>query len=360
MNDKLAQFAKKLKEDKLDSFIVTNPINIFYLSGFRGVSTTEREATLVVSQYRTTLVTARLYQHESRKLSSKKLSIQITSEKNQMLKTLQKLLKGTKRVGFEENDLKYGEFKKFKNTLSQIKLIPCNNLIEDLRIIKTEKEIARIEKAQLLSQKAFEDLVKTIKIGQTEKEIASNLARIIKSLSADGLAFETIVAAGAASSRPHYITGQTKIKKGQVLLLDFGAKYKDYCADLSRTIFIGRATDPHKNIYSHVQNAQKKTLEKNIAGLKAKDIYNQANRIFKAHKLDKYFIHGLGHGVGLEIHERPYLRPEIDEVLTENMIFSVEPAIYLPWGGIRIEDLVLIKNGRAKILGRLSDRIIEI
>ena len=229
-----------------------------------------------------------------------------------------------------------------------------------MRLIKTDSEIKRIEKAQIISQKAFEQLVKTIKIGQTETEIAERLTKIIKSLGADGLAFESIVASGRNSALPHHLTGKQKIKKGQVLLLDFGAKYKDYCADLTRTIFIGRAKNHQRNIYIHVASAQKTALEKIGRGQKTSEAYHTANNVFKKQKLHQYFLHGLGHGIGLETHERPYLRSTIDELLLENMVFSVEPGLYLPWGGIRIEDLVVMSQGRAKILGKTIDEIIEI
>jgi len=307
MDDRLSEFVQQLKKKKLDGFIVTNPINIFYLSGFRGVSPAEREAVLIISPRRATLITARLYQHEARKLALKSLSVKITAERDQIPTLIQKILKNAQKVGFEENDLRFGEYQEFKRVLT--KSIPFKNLIEDLRIIKSEEEITRIEKAQIISQRAFWALVKTIKIGQTETEIAQKLATIIKDLGGHGLAFESIVACGSNSSRPHYVTGNQKVKKGQVLLLDFGAKYKDYCADLSRTIFIGRATDPHKNIYTHVHSAQKKAISKITAGSKAKEIYHYAKKVFKAQKLDKYFIHGLGHGIGLEVHEKPHLRP---------------------------------------------------
>jgi len=362
MNHKLTQFAKKLKGGKLDGFIVTNPTNIFYLCGFKSVAPQEREATLIFSDSRITLITARLYQNEARNLKSLPAGrqVKIVDQRNKILEQVKKLLKNASRVGFEEEDLKYSEFIELGKCLTKSDLVPSKNIIEDLRIIKTEEEIKRIEKAQVISQKAFEILVKTIKVGQTEEEIAQKLAKIIKSLGGYGLAFETIVACGLNSSRPHYVTGNKKVTKGQVLLLDFGAKYQDYCADLSRTIFIGNATDPYKNIFYHVQKAQSKAVDKIAAGLKMSEVYHTTSRVFKAQKLNKYFIHGLGHGVGLEIHERPYLRPKVDDILQENMVFSVEPALYLPWGGVRIEDLILVENGRAKILGKLTDKIIEI
>lgn len=379
--NQLENFQKIFKNKNLTGFIVTNPVNIFYLTGFKGVSPLERESILVFNP-RPTLITAKLYQQEARlaqsrlakRLASKNLKIKIVQGRNEMFKTAQKLLKdglptealrsessGSKtlaKVGFEEENLTYAEFKQWKKALSHAKFIPQKDQVETIRIAKTDEELKKIAKAQAISQKSFEILVKTIKSGQKEAEIAEKLTRIIKNLGGQGHAFEPIVASGANAALPHYVTGKRKIKKGEVLLLDFGAKYQEYCADLSRTIFIGRAKNAHLNIYDHVQKAQKQALLKIISGVKASEPYHTVNEHFKKHKLDKYFIHGLGHGIGLEVHERPYLRPTIDEELGEKMVFSVEPGLYFPqWGGVRIEDLVVIKDGKAKVLGKLAEFI---
>src|SRR3989338_6695068 len=363
MISKIVTFQKILKENNRDGFLVTNPTNIFYLTGFKGVLPAERESILVFGPT-PTLITAKLYQNEARNLKSSGLRVRIVNERDQIFELTKKILRKCQKVGFEEEDLKFAEFKEFKKTLVGAKLIPCKNLIENLRIIKTTVEVKRIEKAQIISQKAFNELIKTIKVGQTEAEIAEKLTKIIKSLSADGLAFESIVAAGRNAGLPHYVTSKQKIKKGQVLLFDFGAKYKDYCADLSRTIFIGKTSDRQRNIYHHVLNAQKRAIEKITSGIKVSDVYDAANDYFKKHNLDEYFLHGLGHGIGLDVHETPHLRSGLpttnDQLLTNGMVFSVEPWFYFPWGGIRIEDLIVIKNGRAKVLGKLIDEIIEV
>src|SRR3990167_10573680 len=383
MISKIISFQNILEENNLDGFIVTNPTNIFYLCGFKGVLPQERESILVFNLYPSkprrsgaTLITPRIYQNEARRTQSKNFKIKIVNERNQIYESAKNLLSqipprgesslhlGGGRVGFEEDNLRFAEFKEFKKTLVGAKLIPCKNLIENLRVIKTTVEVKRIEKAQLISQKAFNELIKTIKVGQTEAEIAEKLTAIIKSLSADGLAFESIVAAGRNAGLPHYVTSKQKIKKGQVLLFDFGAKYKDYCADLSRTIFIGKTSDRQRNIYHHVLNAQKRAIEKITSGIKVSDVYDAANDYFKKHNLDEYFLHGLGHGIGLDVHETPHLRSGLpttnDQLLTNGMVFSVEPGLYFPWGGIRIEDIIVIKNGRAKVLGKLIDEIIEV
>lgn len=251
--------------------------------------------------------------------------------------------------------------------LPKVKFVACRNFVEDLRIIKSDEEIKRIEKAQIISQKAFGKLVKTIKIGQTEEEIAERLAKIIKSLGGEGLAFENIVAAGPNSALPHYFTGREKVKKGEVLLLDFGAKFQNYCADMTRTIFIGKPKTEQANIYHHVEKAQREAIRSITAGITAHDAYFSAHTVFKNRNLHDYFLHSLGHGIGLEVHERPHIRPtpspaadieSADEILAEGMVFSVEPGLYFPaWGGIRIEDLVVIKNGKARVLGKLQENI---
>lgn len=377
-----------LEEKALDGFIVTNPTNIFYLTGFKGFSPTERETILVLRpKYSAVLIVPRLYQKEmlSLKKISPRLQIKVVKERNELFETAKKLispfsqarletnrqagLDDEYKIGFEENDLKYGEYQELSLGSDPGKgptLKPHADLIENLRMFKTTDEIAKIEKAQIISQKAFEHIVKTLKIGQSEEEIADTLAKIIKSLGTEGVAFESIVASGKNAGLPHHKTSKKRIKNGEVLLFDFGAKYQNYMGDLSRTVFLGRARDEHKNIYMHVKLAQKKALGKISHNIKASDAYHAVNNHFKKHNLEKYFIHGLGHGIGLEIHERPYLRTLTsqtgfeDQALTDNMVFSVEPGLYFPWGGVRIEDLVTIAGGSTKVLGKMVDEPIEL
>ena len=370
-NRRLKTFLQVIKSHHLDGFIVTNPINIFYLSEFRGISQTERESILIFCPS-PVFLTASLYQNEAGKVAGKNLKVKIVPQSYLIHQKAASLLKNCRRIGFEENNLTFHEYQYFRKALGD-KLAPKNNLIENLRVTKTEDEIKKIEKAQIISQKAFEKLLKTVKIGQTEDEIAEKLAQVIKSLGGQDLAFESIIASGPNSGIPHHVTGRRKIKKGDILLFDFGAKYQNYCADLSRTIFLGRAGDRQRNIFNHVLTTQQKAIAKIESGTKSPDAYHAALDHFKKHKLNKYFIHGLGHGIGLEVHEAPYLRPfdsaqghglkpktTDEEILTEGMVFSVEPGLYFSWGGIRIEDLVTIANGKAKVLGKTVTEIIEI
>lgn len=361
MQTTLSKFQSILRANNLDGFIVTNSYNILYLSGFRGISPTEREAILTITQDYATLITARLYQAEAKKLNSSKLTIKIAAERNEIDNFLKNSLKNTKKVGFEENDLKYAEFTKYKKLLSPTKLVPSKKLIENLRVIKSESEIQKIEKVQIISQNAFEKILPTLKVGQTELEIAHTLKAIIHTLGGEGTSFDPIIASGPNSGIPHHVTGKRSLKIGDTLLFDFGAKYQNYCADFSRTIFIGKASEHQRNIFNHVLKAQKKALAKIKHGVKHHEPFHSANNHFKENKLEKYFTHGLGHGIGLEVHEAPYLRSTINnQQLTNHMVFSVEPGLYFNWGGVRIEDLVTIKNGKTKVLGKLTERLIEI
>lgn len=349
-----------LQESNIDAMLVTNPVNIFYLTGFKGVSPTEREALLVLKKPKSILITSKLYQAEANRLSSGSLEVKIAAERNEYENLIKDSMqtglpaKTLAKVSFESHDLTYAEYKKFKRFTKGEKFIPTKNLIEDLRSQKSQEEIAHIGKAQQISQKAFWQIVKTIKIGQTEEEVAENLVKIMKVYGSYSPAFEPIIASGPNSALPHYKTAKRKIKKGDSLLLDFGAKYKNYCGDFSRTIFIGKANDIQKNIYNHVFTAQQKAIAKIGADKPAKQIYNTANNYFKKLKLDAHFIHSLGHGIGLDVHEKPSISKKSKDKLTDGMVFSIEPGLYFSWGGVRIEDLVAMKLGKPKILGTVA------
>lgn len=358
MENHLKSVQNLIKEKGLDALIVTNPTNIFYLTSFKGLSPTEREAILIVSRTKSsTLITAKLYQNEALKLASTNLQIKITAERKEVQDALKNFLSSFQKVGFEENDLKFSEHKKYHKILKGKKLMPVKNIVEEQREIKTAEELTNLIKAQTLTQKVFDKILKTIKVGQTEVEIKDVLEQIAKTQSREPLAFDPIIASGPNSALPHYQTGKRKIKKGDALLFDFGLKYKYYCADFSRTVFVGRANDEQKNIYSLVAIAQKTAIAKIKTNVKAKDIFNDSFNLFKRNGLEDKFIHSLGHGIGLEVHEKPSLYKTAKDILKPGMVFSVEPGLYFPWGGVRIEDLVTIKNGKGSIIGKPASYI---
>lgn len=348
-----------LKDNKIDGLLVTNPVNIFYLTGFRGVSPTEREALLIVKKPKSILITAKLYQTEARKIASSLLDVKIAAERDQYENFLKSALSNTGKLAFESDDLKFAEYKKFKKLAKPNKFAATKNLIEDLRKTKSEEEIRYIEKAQLITQQAFEQIVKTIRISQTEEEIAEKLTQIMRNLGSQGPSFNPIVASGPNSALPHHVSGKRRIKKGDTLVLDFGAKYQNYCADFTRTIFIGRASDEQRKIYNLVFKAQQSAISTTKSQIKAKSVFETAHNIFKKENVDKYFTHSLGHGIGLEVHEKPSLSAKSKDRLTTGIVFSVEPGLYFPWGGARIEDLLAIVDRKPIVLGRTA-KFIEI
>lgn len=348
-----------LKGNKIDALLVTNPVNIYYLTGFKGISPTEREALLILRKPKNILITAKLYQSEAKKAESDNLEVKIAGERNEYEQFITDSLKKMKTLGFESHDLKFAEYKKFKKFKKGLKLKPTKKIIENLRQMKTKEEIQYITKAQLLTQKCFEELLKTIKLNQTEFEIAQKLKQIIHSQTKEPLAFDPIVASGPNSALPHYVVGKRKIKKGDTLLFDFGARYKNYCADFSRTIFVGKSSSNQQKTYNLVLSSQQNAFKKIKNGVKAKKVFEAAQEIFIKDRVEDFFIHSLGHGIGLEVHEGPSLSKKSKDKLQTNMVFSVEPGLYFNWGGIRIEDLVTINEKGSKLLGNQA-RFIEL
>lgn len=350
MQDKIK---KLLDAAKIDALFITNPVNIFYLTGFKGVSPTERESLLVIYKDKKILITARLYGSEASSLSSDNLTVKIAAERNEYESFIKEAFANSKVLGFEAANLTFAEHKKYKN-FTEGKFVPTKNLIEKLRVTKTEQEIAKIKKAQLITQTTFEQVLKTIKVDQTEMEISDKLTTIIKSLGADSLAFESIVASGPNSAKPHHVTGNRRLKIGDTLLFDFGVKFQDYCADFSRTVFIGKANTAQRKTYDLVEKAQTDAISKIKKSISAKKVFEASHQVFKNEGLDKYFIHSLGHGIGLEVHESPSLSARSKDILQNNMVFSVEPGLYFPWGGVRIEDLIVIENNKPIRIGKKS------
>ena len=255
-------------------------------------------------------------------------------------------------LGFEENNLTYKQFKNLKKKL-KIKLIPTKTIIENLRIIKDKNEIKNIKKAVSLTKKAFKFIKKQLKSGKIEKQIAWQMEKFFKENGTDQLAFPIIVASGFNSAVPHHQASNRKLKKNDIVLIDAGCKINGYCSNMTRTFFIGKPRPEWKKVYEIVKSSQQKTLQKvqpltrNPKGGLNPISANQLDKIARSHikscGYGKYFIHGLGHGIGLDIHEKPYISPKSKQTLRSCMAFTIEPGIYIPGKfGVRIEDVVIL------------------
>ncbi len=348
--DKIKKLKELLKKEKLDGVFVSSVYNISYLSGFTNFSKDEREAYLLIGQNFAYIITDGRYS-EAVKKQVLHFTLYERGHKNTTEDLFKKLKNKIKTLGVEEDNLTVSEYKKIKKHFKNIKHFN----VSKLRSIKNNAEIKKVKRVCELGDLAFKFILKKINVGITEKQIAYELEKFIKE-KGEEFSFSPIVAFGKNSSVPHHQTGDTKLEKGQIVLIDFGVKFENYCSDMTRTVFFGEPSEKQKEIYKTVLESQKKAVEfinKQIkSGKKVKA--SQVDEIAREYIKSKGFPdipHSLGHGVGLEVHEQPHLSLKSKEELKEGMVFSIEPGIYLPgFGGVRIEDLfVYEKNGLKQI-----------
>jgi Xaa-Pro aminopeptidase len=352
---RLNSLRKKIIQRNLSAFLVSNPINVFYLTGFLGFSPKERESFLFVDKKMATLYLPKIYEAEAPNF--KGLKVKIVFEWRKIFKEILKRLKKYRgKIGFEAENLNFNEYLLLKKGIS---FFPKKDFVNELRRVKEDEEILNIKKAVEITDLVFEKILRFIKPGLTEKQISSKIRKLIETFGGDGIAFEPIVAFGKKTSRPHYFSNNKKLKKGEPILLDFGAKFKNYCSDFTRTIYFGRAPILFKERYKIVKEAQEMAFKIIKPGLKAEDLYNAVKE--NLGKEAKYFIHAAGHGIGLESHEKPHLKKSSKEILKAGEILSIEPGIYYPGKyGIRIEDCGLITKKGFKILSKSPRDLIEI
>lgn len=356
---RIQSIKKKLLEDKIDAILVSNVSNVTHLTGYANFSKDEREAYLLIGKDFQYIITDGRYSEAVKK----EVPHFALFERNHHSK-VEDLLKSLKQkiqiLGIEENNLSVSEYKFFKKHFKKLK--PVYLVIH--RSIKSEDEIKQIEQAAKIGDNAFEYILKNIKTGVSEKELAFELEFFIKKAGAD-LSFSSIIAFGKNSSVPHHQTGQTRLEDygGQFILLDFGVKLEDYCSDMTRTVFFGKPTKQQKNIYNTVMEAQQKAIDYINKSLKVGKPVRTASvdKIARDNIISKGYPsipHSLGHGIGLEVHEHPSLSPKSKESLKEGMVFSIEPGIYIEnFGGVRIEDLFVLENKNLRQLTASSKSI---
>ena len=255
--------------------------------------------------------------------------------------------KGYKKVAIDYRAVTLAEFEELKKL--GFEYTDASVEIRDLMSVKTEEEIKNIKKACDIAEKAWLDTLPYIKEGVTEREVANELEYNFKKRGASGTSFDTIVAFGKNAAVPHHETGETKLKKNECVLMDFGCLYKGYCSDMTRTMFFGTPTEEFRKAYLAVLTAHMKAAEGIKAGITGKEADKIARDVLDSLGYGKYFTHSLGHGIGVNIHEYPNLSPRGEATLCDNMVFSNEPGVYLNGKfGIRIEDSCHLENGKYK------------
>ncbi|MEN8907645.1 MAG: aminopeptidase P family protein [Clostridiales bacterium] len=264
-----------------------------------------------------------------------------------------------KRIVFEGNTMTYTDYDEIKKHIFDIDVVSAKNDIDDIRMIKDKKEIEKIKKAVEIADLTFNHILEYIKPNISEKDIAAEMEYFMKKNGATKESFQTIVASGYRSSMPHGIASDKIIEKGEAILLDFGAVYEGYCSDMTRTVFLGNPKDDMLKIYTIVLEAQNKAIEFIRDGVLGIEVDLVARKVISDAGYEKCFGHGLGHGVGLEIHEGPKVSPSGKNTLLKNMVTTIEPGIYLSGNfGVRIEDIVVVEDKKSKILTGSTKEII--
>ncbi len=262
-----------------------------------------------------------------------------------------------KRVGVSPRDVTYAGYLLLEEAIGGLpagdrpELVPAPGLVEELRRVKDREELAAIEEAIAIADRAFERLAAVLAPGMTEDEAAAAFERFVREEGGSGISFPSIIAGGAWSAMPHASPRRVPLDAGAPIVIDVGARYRGYCSDLTRTVVLGEPDDTFREVYAVVAAAQAAAIEGVEPGMRAADAHELAHAVIRAAGYGERFGHGLGHGVGLAVHEDPYLGPSSDHVLEEGMVFTIEPGIYVPgWGGVRIEDIVVLEDGKARVL----------
>lgn len=269
--------------------------------------------------------------------------------------------KGIKKIGFEKEYISYSLYSLFKNKWTGISFKPVNSAVTAFRAVKDQEEIDAIINSVELADKAFKHILAEIKPGRKEREIALELEYFMRKEGAEGISFDFIVASGIRGAMPHGVASEKKLKEGEMVTLDFGCVLKGYCSDISRTVVLGDPSEKQKEIYSLVNAAQSLGLESLRPGIKAEDADKKVRDYFSLKGYGDFFGHGLGHGVGMEVHEAPRLAPCSEDELIPGMVVTVEPGLYIDgFGGVRIEDMALITSEGYQVLTKSSKEFIQI
>lgn len=353
MAQRVPDLRARMREHNLDALLITHPSNRFYLSGFTGddIPPNESAGCLLVTDEQSYLIVSPVNVEQAKAQAG---GFKVVPRGKALQETVAGLLRdhAVRRLGFEEDALLVSTYRALeKETDHAVELAPVGTLVSDLRLVKSEDELAKIARAARITDQAFEAVWRAMRPEQTEREVAWALERALREHGAEALAFPVIVAAGPHGARPHHEPTDHPIGEGLPITIDMGARLDGYAADLTRTVILGTPTDQARAVYQTVLRAEEAALAGVRVGMTGQAADALAREVIDAAGYGEYFPHGLGHGVGVRVHEAPSASKTSEALIPAGATLTIEPGVYIPdWGGVRIEDLVVVEETGARAL----------
>ncbi|MGI9568637.1 MAG: aminopeptidase P family protein, partial [Desulfobulbia bacterium] len=355
---RLEKLKKLLAEQPYDTLLVSEPWNRAYLSGFwaEDMQLTESSGFLLISQKAQVLATDFRYQEQAEKESP---NFQIVIYKENLANILPEIFASlsTRSLGFENHHLTYQRFAEIQGALKKWnpkgELLPAGELVETLRTVKEPEEILAMRNSLALTESVLETIIAEAEVGKTEKDLAWRIEQLMREAGAEAISFPPIVASGPGAAMPHAVVSDRQLQESETIIIDLGARLEHYCSDMTRTLILGEPDPKIRRVYGTVREAQLQAMAAVRAGISSLEVDRVARDYIASAGYGDHFGHGLGHGIGLAVHEKPGFGKSSSMVLEENMVVTIEPGIYLPgWGGVRLENMVRVTADGCEVLNQ--------
>ncbi|CEO10160.1 peptidase M24 [[Clostridium] sordellii] len=353
MENRVFKLREKMNELNLDAVLIEDSNNKRYISGFTGTA-----GSILITKNKCILFTDFRYTQQAKDQATNFEIVEI-SRTNPITNFLKEMK--INRLGFEDDKMSFSTYSNYKEALNDVEMVPLKGLMLTLRAVKDKKELETIRHAAKIADSGFMHIIEFIKPGMKENEVALELEYFMRKQGATGASFDFIVASGKRSSMPHGVASDKVIEVGDFVTIDFGCVYNGYCSDMTRTIVVGKANEKQKEIYNIVLEAQLKVIEYPKANMTGIELDNIARQYIIEKGYGDKFGHGLGHGIGLDVHELPNVNALGENELKPNMVISDEPGIYIEdFGGVRIEDLLIITEDGCEVINSSPKELIEL